>query len=164
MAGEKGGLKKRGDFEVFDLFLQQQHQSARLNMMHKEIKDRQYLFSYTYYTVQVMFPVLQRIQHKQGLEPVGHYFLLILNPHNKQFEVLDSMRTLADETLRIHTCKTNSENTCMDGRGGGSLRPKLAFSVNFVYKQLSTNLSFPYQNCAWMHKRASGTSGSKIMV
>ncbi|WVZ58760.1 hypothetical protein U9M48_008992 [Paspalum notatum var. saurae] len=82
-------------------------------------------------TVQVMFPVLQRIQYEQGLEPVGHYFLLVLKPHNKQFEVLDSMRTLADETLRIPMQNKFGERMHGWG-GGGSFRPKLAFSVNFV--------------------------------
>ncbi|WVZ84248.1 hypothetical protein U9M48_031300 [Paspalum notatum var. saurae] len=118
MAGEKGGPKKRGDFEVFA--------TTPVSKTKNDAQGDQGP------TVQVMFPVLQMIQHEQELEPVGHYFLLVLNPHNKQFEVLDSMRTLADETLRIYTCKTNSENACMDGGGGGSFRPKLAFSVNFV--------------------------------
>jgi hypothetical protein len=44
-----------------------------------------------------MFPVLQMIG--DGAEQVGHYFLLVLNLRNKRFEVLDSMRSLEDETL-----------------------------------------------------------------
>ena len=42
-----------------------------------------------------MFPVLQKLQNN-----IGHYFLLTLNLRNKRFEVLDSMRSLEDRSLR----------------------------------------------------------------
>jgi hypothetical protein len=50
---------------------------------------------------QVMFPVLQ-VSKVKNLSDVGHYFLLVLNIRNARFEVLDSMRTLEDTSLR--TC------------------------------------------------------------
>ncbi|TVU20769.1 hypothetical protein EJB05_30365, partial [Eragrostis curvula] len=48
----------------------------------------------------VMFPVLQKWKDSELDEEVGHYFLLVLNLRDLQFEVLDSMRTLQDRKLR----------------------------------------------------------------
>ncbi|TVU04123.1 hypothetical protein EJB05_50310, partial [Eragrostis curvula] len=48
----------------------------------------------------VMFPVLQKWKVSELDEEVGHYFLLVLNLRDLQFEVLDSMRTLQDRKLR----------------------------------------------------------------
>ncbi|CAL4924975.1 unnamed protein product [Urochloa decumbens] len=49
----------------------------------------------------VMFPVLQVISSR-NVDNVGHYFLLVLNLRSNRFEVLDSMRTMEDDSLR--TC------------------------------------------------------------
>ncbi|TVT99417.1 hypothetical protein EJB05_55238, partial [Eragrostis curvula] len=48
----------------------------------------------------IMFPVLQKWQVEGLDEKVSHYFLLCLNLREERFEVLDSMRTLADENLK----------------------------------------------------------------
>jgi hypothetical protein len=50
-----------------------------------------------------MFPVLEAIENK-GLDPAGHYYLLVLNLRSNRFEVLDSMRSLGGESLR-KSCK-----------------------------------------------------------
>lgn len=52
-----------------------------------------------------MFPVLQNIPSKGLDETVGHYFLLVLNLREQRFEVLDSMRSLAD--INLKTCCNN---------------------------------------------------------
>ncbi|OQU87053.1 hypothetical protein SORBI_3003G198048 [Sorghum bicolor] len=53
----------------------------------------------------VMFPVLQNIRFKRLDRTVGHFFLLVLNLREERFEVLDSMRSLAD--INLKTCCNN---------------------------------------------------------
>ncbi|TVU17359.1 hypothetical protein EJB05_11944, partial [Eragrostis curvula] len=48
----------------------------------------------------IFFPVLQTLIPKGLSEGVGHYFLLVLNLRDQQFEVLDSMRTILDKDLK----------------------------------------------------------------
>jgi len=52
-----------------------------------------------------MFPVLQNIRFKRLDRIVGHFFLLVLNLREERFEVLDSMRSLAD--INLKTCCNN---------------------------------------------------------
>ena len=47
--------------------------------------------------LQILFPVLQKLV--QSDEHSGHYFLIVLNLHNKRFEMLDSMRNLENGKL-----------------------------------------------------------------
>jgi hypothetical protein len=56
-------------------------------------------------TTQVMFPVLQAMGSETA---AGHYYLLVLNLRAKRFEVMDSMRSLEDESLR-KSCDTMIE-------------------------------------------------------
>ncbi|KAL6848650.1 hypothetical protein ACP4OV_021233 [Aristida adscensionis] len=47
----------------------------------------------------VMIPVLQKMDEKASDDSCGHYFLFIINLRDKRFEVLDSMRSIADKKL-----------------------------------------------------------------
>ncbi|PUZ44214.1 hypothetical protein GQ55_8G072100 [Panicum hallii var. hallii] len=45
----------------------------------------------------VLFPILQKLV--KGNEHSGHYFLIVLNLRNNRFEILDSIKTLENESL-----------------------------------------------------------------
>ena len=55
-----------------------------------------------------MFPVLEAMVNN-GSDTAGHYYLLVLNLRGKKLEVMDSTRSLGDESLR------KSCNTIMEG-------------------------------------------------
>jgi len=55
-----------------------------------------------------MFPVLEAMGNN-GSDTMGHYYLLVLNLRGKKLEVMDSTRSLGDESLR------KSCNTIMEG-------------------------------------------------
>ena len=51
-----------------------------------------------------MFPVIQNVDPK-AREPVNHYFLFNLNIRDQKFEVLDSLRTLDNQVLKLCVLK-----------------------------------------------------------
>ena len=73
---------------LFPFFLPHLPFSAMVSFLH----DAGHIFF-----LQILFPVLQKLI--QSDEHSGHYFLIVLNLHNKRFEVLDSMRNLENGKL-----------------------------------------------------------------